>query len=49
MANVEFSKLAGTRMFEMYKKEQTYFREKLYDGRWDVMWNALDEMFNDNV
>jgi (p)ppGpp synthase/HD superfamily hydrolase len=49
MANVEFSKLTATRMFEMYKKENPYFREKLYDGRWDVMWNRLDEMFNDNV
>lgn len=45
MANVTYSKSHNKKMFKMYKKEHEYFKTKLYDGRWDEMWDALENIF----
>jgi len=44
IANISYSKQSGNRMFQMYKNEQPSFRSKLYDGRFDEMWDYIDEL-----
>lgn len=46
IANVRYSKMTGSSMFNKYKKEHTHFKEMLYvDGQYDEMWNYIDELF----
>ena len=51
IANVQYSKMTGSRMFEMYKKENQGFLEKMrYEGETDrlhEMAHYLQELFND--
>lgn len=44
IANVQYSKMSGSRMFEMYKKENTNFMAQL--GWAEVKHHEYDEMFN---
>jgi len=44
IANVEYGKKKRDNLFKMYKKEQTHFKEELYDGRWEEMWKYLDDL-----
>ncbi len=47
IANVQYSKMTGSKMFEMYKKEHTNFLEKLHkEEELDDMWNYLHEIFD---
>lgn len=47
IANVQYSKMTGSSMFEKYKKENPHFKSKLYvDGQLDEMWNYLEDIFN---
>lgn len=51
IANVKYSAFWESKMFEMYKKENSHFKEMLYfqeyhDGTClDEMWNYLDQLF----
>ena len=51
IANVQYSKMTGSRMFEMYKKENFGFLEKMrFKGKVDVLYDMahyLQELFND--
>jgi (p)ppGpp synthase/HD superfamily hydrolase len=51
IANVQYSKMTGSRMFGMYKKENPGFLEKMrYEGETDVLYDMahyLQELFND--
>lgn len=46
IANVIYSKEKGSDMFKMYKKEHSDFKTKLYDGRWEEMWEYLEKLFD---
>lgn len=47
IANVQYSKMTGSGMFEKYKKEHDHFKEKLYiQGEYEPMWEYLDELFS---
>jgi hypothetical protein len=47
IANVQYSKMTGSSMFEKYKKENLHFKSKLYvEGQLDEMWNYLEDIFN---
>lgn len=45
IANVQYSKLTKSRMFDMYKKENKEFVEKLYDAKYESMFTYLDSLF----
>lgn len=46
IANVQYSKMTGSSMFEKYKKEHAHFKEKLYvQGENEPLWSYLDELF----
>jgi len=45
IANVQYSKLTKSRMFEMYKKENEYFKSKLYTLGYSDMFEELDKLF----
>ena len=45
IANVQYSKLTKSKMFEMYKKENKEFVEKLYDSQYETMFTYLDSLF----
>lgn len=49
IANVQYSKMTGSKMFEMYKKEHPYFLHALspIDERYEPMKNYLSEMLDD--
>ena len=49
IANVQYSKMTKSRMFEMYKKEQSDFEYMLYsNGHYtQPMWDYLTNLFND--
>jgi len=49
IANVQYSKMTGSKMFEMYKKENSHFLYALspIDERYEPMKNYLSEMFDD--
>jgi (p)ppGpp synthase/HD superfamily hydrolase len=44
IANVQYSKMTGSRMFEVYKSEQEKFSEKLKDSRYPLMWAYLEDL-----
>jgi len=48
MANVQYSKLTGSSMFNKYKKEHAHFKEMLYskEAGLDEMWEYLETLFN---
>jgi (p)ppGpp synthase/HD superfamily hydrolase len=47
IANVQYSNMTGSSMFEKYKKENSHFKSKLHvDGQLEEMWEYLDEVFN---
>lgn len=46
IANASFARQSGSSMLEMYKKENENFKTKLYDGRFQEMWNFLDKIFD---
>jgi hypothetical protein len=46
LANVKYSLNSGSKMFEMYKKEQKHFKSMLHTtSEYDDMWNYLEEIF----
>jgi (p)ppGpp synthase/HD superfamily hydrolase len=46
IANVQYSKMTGSRMFEMYKKEQSHFEHMLETEEYKPMWDYLRSLFN---
>jgi len=48
MANVQYSKMTGSSMFNKYKKEHAHFKEMLYsqEAGLDEMWEYLETLFN---
>lgn len=48
IANVQYSKMTGSSMFEKYKKEHNHFRDMLYiEGENEPVWEYLNDIFND--
>lgn len=45
IANVQYSKLTKSKMFEMYKKENKAFVERLYRDDFGQMFDYLDSLF----
>ncbi len=45
IANVQYSKMTASSMFDKYKKEQKHFKEMLYTEELKEMWNYLDNLF----
>lgn len=45
IANVQYSKITGSKMFEMYKKENKDFISTLYTDRLSAMFDYLDSLF----
>jgi (p)ppGpp synthase/HD superfamily hydrolase len=45
IANVQYSKLTKSKMFEMYRKENKEFIERVYDARYLPMYDYLDGLF----
>ncbi len=45
IANVQYSKLTKSKMFEMYKKEQPTFKEYLFGEKFKKMFDYLDSLF----
>ncbi len=47
IANVQYSKMTGSPMFDKYKKEHEYFKGQLHHGKqYDEMWDHLQEIFD---
>ncbi len=47
IANVQYSKMTGSDMFEKYKKEHTHFKAQLYIiGEFEPVWEYLNDIFN---
>ena len=44
IANVTFSIQEKSSMIHMYRKEYEFFKENLYDGRFQEMWDHLDKL-----
>jgi len=44
--NTKYSKEQGSSMFKKYKSEFTEFKSKLYDGRYQELWNELEKIYN---
>ena len=44
LANLKFSLLTNSRMFDMYKKEFPKLKEKLYLGRWDILFTDIENI-----
>ena len=48
IANVQYSKMTGSSMFEKYKKEHEHFKQQLEEIKGnEPLWDYLDELFND--
>lgn len=47
IANVQYSKLTKSRMFEQYKKEHKCFKNMLYTDDYKEMFDYLDKLFNE--
>jgi len=47
IANVSFSVTEKSSMINMYRKEYKYFKDSLYDGRFQEMWCHLDELLKE--
>ena len=46
IANVQYSKLTGSDMFEKYKKENVHFRNQLFVlGEYEDLWDYLEDLF----
>ena len=45
IANVQYSKLTKSKMFEMYKNENEKFKDFLYDEDYKEMFDYLDSLF----
>mgnify|MGYP006921281116 CR=1 FL=1 len=46
IANVQYSQFIGSRMFEMYKKEQPHFEQMLrVEGEYTEMWDYLNSLY----
>ena len=48
MANITHSRIYGSSMFKKYKKEYPHFKEMLYNGMYQDMWDFLDDAENYN-
>jgi hypothetical protein len=44
IANITFSINEKSSMISMYREEYEYFKENLYDGRFQEMWEHLDKL-----
>jgi len=44
IANITFAKENESSMLDMYRKEYKNFKDHLYDGRFEEMWNHLNEL-----
>lgn len=50
IANIQYSKMSGSSMFEKYKKEHDHFKHMLYtEGYLEVMWEYLENLIIDNI
>ena len=47
IANIEYSKFIHSSMFDMYKKEYRIFKKKLYDERWNELWEELEKLIKE--
>lgn len=46
IANVQYSKMTGSSMFDKYKKEHVKFRKELFKtGQFEEVWAYLDDLF----
>lgn len=43
-ANLQYSKMFGTRMFEVYKSEHQHFKTRLYDETYKPMFELIDTL-----
>lgn len=48
IANVQYSKMTQSKMFEMYKKENSKFIDSLYDNNYETMFDYLGSLFANN-
>jgi len=48
IANVTFARQNGSSMLEMYRNEHANFKVCLYDGRFEEMWQYLENLFDVN-
>ena len=46
IANVQYSKLTKSKMFEMYEKENEKFKDYIYDPDFKQMFDYLDSLFD---
>ena len=44
IANIQYGKLTNSRQLEMYKKEHEVFKSKLYNEKYKVMFDYLEEL-----
>lgn len=44
--NTEYSKEQGSSMFKKYKQEFLEFQSKLWDGRYEVLWEELEKLYD---
>lgn len=49
IANVQYSKLTKSKMFEMYKKENLHFTNSIYDAKYVLMFIDLANIFKTNL
>lgn len=45
--NTRYSKEKGSSMFGKYKSEFPEFKSKLYDGRYQELWNELEKLYKE--
>jgi (p)ppGpp synthase/HD superfamily hydrolase len=45
-ANTAYSKQSGSSMFKKYKSEFKEFQSKLWDGRYQELWNELEQLYD---
>ena len=43
--NTKYSKSKGSSMFNKYKSEYAEFKSKLYDGRYQELWDELENLY----
>jgi len=44
--NTRYGKSKGSSMFNKYKSEYPEFKSKLYDGRYQELWDELEKLYN---
>ena len=49
MANISYSKEHGSKMFEMYKKENEEFKSRIYSKNYEEMFEEIDRLFSESM